>query len=106
MSSSGRWLWHPTERKCLYLLQQKNTRSTLPQIHAFMLRLSIETIACASLSSLAGIVHARRLFDVRPHRDDTYLCNSMIKSHLHMRQFNESFTLFRDLRRETYFTEA
>ncbi|GLU00379.1 hypothetical protein SLE2022_177560 [Rubroshorea leprosula] len=68
MSSSGRWLWRPTERKCLYLLQQKNTRSTLPQIHAFMLLISFVTnvnfftrliIACASLSSLAGIINAR-----------------------------------------------
>ncbi|PPD84735.1 hypothetical protein GOBAR_DD18333 [Gossypium barbadense] len=82
---------------------------TLLQIHAFMLRHSVETNlniftkfirACASISSLSAINHARRLFDVRPHRNDTLLCNSMIKAHLGVYQFTQSFTLYRDLRKD------
>ncbi|MBA0645411.1 hypothetical protein Goklo_013514 [Gossypium klotzschianum] len=102
-------LWRPVERKCMFLLQQKNTKTTLLQIHAFMLRHSVETNlniftkfirACASISSLSAINHARRLFDVRPHRNDTLLCNSMIKAHLGVNQFTQSFTLYRDLRKD------
>uniref|UniRef100_A0A2N9FL27 Pentacotripeptide-repeat region of PRORP domain-containing protein n=1 Tax=Fagus sylvatica TaxID=28930 RepID=A0A2N9FL27_FAGSY len=74
-----------------------------------MLRNALETnvnlltkfiTTCASLTC---IHHARRVFDHRPHRDDAFLCNSMIKSHVGMRQFVESFTLYRDLRRDTGF---
>ncbi|GLT84324.1 hypothetical protein SLE2022_025600 [Rubroshorea leprosula] len=78
----------------------------------FVLRPSIEIsvklftrfiTVCASLSSLAGIIHARRSSEFRPHGDETYLCNSMIKAHLDMRQFDQCFTLYRDLRRESCF---
>ncbi|KAK6240104.1 hypothetical protein QUC31_005573 [Theobroma cacao] len=101
-------LWRPIERKCLFLLQRKNRKTTLLQIHAFMLRHSIETnlnlftkfiTACASLSTLSAVSHARRLFDVRPHENDTYLCNAMIKAHLGVNQFAQSFTLYKDLGR-------
>ncbi|XVF22787.1 hypothetical protein REPUB_Repub12eG0201100 [Reevesia pubescens] len=93
----------------MFLLQQKNTKTSLLQIHALMLRHSIETniniftkfiAACASLSSLSAINHARRLFDVRPHRNDTVLCNTMIKAHLGVNQFTQSFTLYRDLKKD------
>ncbi|XVF79779.1 hypothetical protein PTKIN_Ptkin15bG0016900 [Pterospermum kingtungense] len=102
-------LWRPIERKCMFLLQQKNTKTTLLQIHAFMLRHSIETnltiftkfiAACASLSSLSAITHVRRWFDVRPHRNDAFLCNAMIKAHMGLNHFTQSFTLYRDLRRD------
>ncbi|EEF50268.1 pentatricopeptide repeat-containing protein, putative [Ricinus communis] len=53
--------------------------------------------------SLAIIQHARQVFDNRPHKDDTFLCNSMIKAHVGMRQFYESFTLYQDLRKGTGF---
>ncbi|KAM7260900.1 hypothetical protein ACFE04_026375 [Oxalis oulophora] len=104
-------LWSPIERSCLSLFQRTtNTRTTLLQIHAFMLRHSIETnvnlytklvTACASLACCTS--YARKLFDERPDRDDTFLCNSMIKSHLGMHQFSDCFKLYRDLKRETCF---
>ncbi|XP_022735263.1 pentatricopeptide repeat-containing protein At2g44880 [Durio zibethinus] len=106
---SLRSIWGLRERKCMFLLQQKNTINTLLQIHAFMLRHSIETnlniftkfiTACASLSSFSAINHARHWFDVRPHRNDPVLCNSMMKAHLGLNQFTQSFTLYRDLRRD------
>ena len=113
-------LWSPIERKCLSLLQQSKTRANLLQIHAFMLRNALETnpnlftkfiATCSSIALLAplydplvGIVHARRMFDHRPHRDDAFLCNSMIKAYVGMRQYSESFALYRDLRRNTSFT--
>ncbi|XP_031287778.1 pentatricopeptide repeat-containing protein At2g44880-like [Pistacia vera] len=74
-----------------------------------MLRNAIETnvkifakfvVTCAPL---AGILYARRMFDHRLHRDDTFLCNSMIKAHVNMRQLAESFTLYEQLRRYTHF---
>lgn len=43
------------------------------------------------------------MFDKRPQRDDSFLCNCMIKAHVGMRQFDESFALYRDLRRNTCF---
>ncbi|KAE8038585.1 hypothetical protein FH972_011082 [Carpinus fangiana] len=111
-----RCLWSSTERKCLYLLQQRNTLASILQLHAFLLRNALETnvnlltkfiTTCGSLlasrNPLAGIRHARRVFDRRPNRDDAFLCNSMIKAHVAMRQFVESFTLYRDLRRDTDF---
>lgn len=122
MSEQGQqWLWSPRERKCLSLLQHKNTKSSLLQIHAFMLKTALETnlnlltkfiTTCSSITSLvttsdalAGIHHARKVFDKMPHREnDTYLCNAMIKSHVGMRQFTESITLYRDLRRERGFS--
>ncbi|KAK8487872.1 hypothetical protein V6N13_045997 [Hibiscus sabdariffa] len=102
-------VWRPAEKKCMLLLHQNTTKATLLQIHAFMLRHSIETnlniftkfiTACGSLSSLSAINHARRLFDARPHPNDTLLCNSMIKAHLGVNQFTKSFTLYRDLRKD------
>ncbi|KAK7844395.1 pentatricopeptide repeat-containing protein [Quercus suber] len=103
------FLWNSIERKCLYLLQQRNTLASVLQIHAFMLRNALETNVnlltkfITTCASLAGIHHARSVFDNRPHRDDTFLCNSMIKCHVGMRQFVDSFTLYRDLRRNTGF---
>ncbi|PQQ09738.1 pentatricopeptide repeat-containing protein [Prunus yedoensis var. nudiflora] len=38
-----------------------------------------------------------------PIKDDTFLCNSMIRAHTDMRQFTESFTLYRNLRKDTAF---
>uniref|UniRef100_A0A7N0UR34 Uncharacterized protein n=1 Tax=Kalanchoe fedtschenkoi TaxID=63787 RepID=A0A7N0UR34_KALFE len=115
--SGDLWTW--MERKCLYLLQQKNTKTSLLQIQAFMLRNGLQTnvnlftkfiATCSSLSAsgcgndpLGGIRYARKVFDFRPERDDTFLCNSMIKAHVGSRQFVESFTLYNDLRRETEF---
>ncbi|KAB1215473.1 KAT8 regulatory NSL complex subunit 3 [Morella rubra] len=73
-----RFLWSSAERRCLQLLQQRNTLASIVQIHAFMLRNALETnvnlltkfiTACASLAlfasadPLAGIHHARRVFD-------------------------------------------
>ncbi|XVF33602.1 hypothetical protein REPUB_Repub17cG0182300 [Reevesia pubescens] len=74
-----------------------------------MLRHSIETnvsiitkfiTACASLSSLSAVNHARLLLDVRPHQNDTVLCNAMIKAHLGVSQITQSLTLYRYLRRD------
>ncbi|KAE8696930.1 Detected protein of unknown function [Hibiscus syriacus] len=62
-------LWRSVERKYLYLLRQKNTKATLLQIHAFMLRHSIETnlnlftkfiTACGCISCLSATKHDRR----------------------------------------------
>ncbi|BFG21558.1 hypothetical protein CerSpe_078320 [Prunus speciosa] len=52
---------------------------------------------------LALIRHGRRVFNHRPNKDDTFLCNSMIRAHMDMRQFAESFTLYRNLRKDTGF---
>ncbi|KDP28823.1 hypothetical protein JCGZ_14594 [Jatropha curcas] len=112
-------LWRPIERKCLSILQRTKTGETLLQIHAFMLRNAVETnihvltkfittsaylarIAFA-FEPLAIVRHARQMFDNRPHKDDTFLCNSMIKAHADMRQFSDSLTLYKDLRRDTGF---
>ncbi|PSS26392.1 Pentatricopeptide repeat-containing protein [Actinidia chinensis var. chinensis] len=111
-------LWSPRERKCLFLLQQRNTRAYLLQIHAFMLRNALETNinlltkfidTCFSLNPaaaddpLAGIRHARRVFDQMPLKDDAFLCNTMIKAHLEAREFIESINFYRHLRRKTSF---
>ncbi|KAL9690626.1 hypothetical protein QQ045_011031 [Rhodiola kirilowii] len=113
-------LWTWTERKCLHLLQQTNTMKSLLQIQAFMLRNGLETnvnlltkfiATCSSINKsdsrfnpLAGILHARKVFDFMPERDDTFLCNSMIKAHVDVQQFVESFTLFSDLSRQSEFS--
>ncbi|GMH22366.1 hypothetical protein Nepgr_024209 [Nepenthes gracilis] len=106
---------HPVERRLFSLLQQKQTRFSLIQIQAFMLRNALETnlilftkfiATCAStISTPAGIRHARTVFEHRPpsHRHDTFLCNTMIEAHKDSRQFAESFCLYRDLRRYTSF---
>ncbi|PON70201.1 Tetratricopeptide-like helical domain containing protein [Trema orientale] len=111
-------IWSSIERKCLYLLQRRNTTASLLQIHAFMLRNALETNVnlltkfisastslphAASQNSLGLLHHARRMFDKRPHRDDSFLCNCMIKAHADIQQFAESFTLYGDLRRNTGF---
>ncbi|CAL8121253.1 unnamed protein product [Prunus armeniaca] len=113
------WRWSSLERKCLHLLQQTKTTPSLLQIHAFMLRNSLETnvnlltkfiTTCGSIalfashqSPLALIRHGRRVFNYRPNKDDTFLCNSMIRAHTDMRQFAESFTLYRNLRKDMGF---
>ncbi|XP_048141766.1 pentatricopeptide repeat-containing protein At2g44880-like [Rhodamnia argentea] len=114
-------VWTPLERRCLYLLQRtKNTRLALLQIHAFMLHNALDlnvnlvtklvaSCACpASVASdsdpLAGLRHARLLFDKSPHRDDGFLCNAMIKAHVGLRQFDEALVLYRDLRRNSGFS--
>ncbi|CAI9101263.1 OLC1v1038547C1 [Oldenlandia corymbosa var. corymbosa] len=106
------WLWSGKERKCLYLLQQRNSRATLLQIHAFMLQNSLLTNinlltklidAFVSSDRLAGITHARRIFDFSTQKDDTFLCNTMIKSHLNARQFTKATFLYRDLLRDVDF---
>ncbi|CAB4299932.1 unnamed protein product [Prunus armeniaca] len=56
-----------------------------------------------SSSPLALIRHGRRVFNYRPNKDDTFLCNSMIRAHTDMRQFAESFTLYRNLRKDMGF---
>lgn len=109
----------PIERKCFYILQRTKTRKTLLQIHALMLRNAIETnvslltkfittsaslalVACIP-EPLAIVRNARLMFDSWAHKDDTLLCNSMIRAHAGMRQFAESFILYKDLRRGTGF---
>ncbi|CAK9188242.1 unnamed protein product [Ilex paraguariensis] len=98
---------------------KRNTRTTLLQIHTFMLRNALEgnvnlltkfITTCSSIASisansdpLSGIHHSRRMFDHRLQRDDTFLCNTMMKAHLGVHQFMESITLYRDLRTNTGF---
>ncbi|KAJ6320705.1 hypothetical protein OIU78_015987 [Salix suchowensis] len=102
-------LWSPKERECLFLLQRCRTRKTLLQIHALILRNAIDanvnilTKFITTCGQLSSISHARHLFDNRSNRDDTFLCNSMIRSHVVMRQFASAFNLYKDLRRETCF---
>ncbi|XP_065873994.1 pentatricopeptide repeat-containing protein At2g44880 [Euphorbia lathyris] len=119
MSIEDSVIWSPTERKCLSLLQRTKTKQTLLQIHAFILRNAIETngnilakfiTTSASLALLASVSeplaiirHARWIFDNRPYKDDTFLCNSMIKAHSSLRQFSETLTLYNDLRRDMDF---
>ncbi|KAJ6400236.1 hypothetical protein OIU84_015813 [Salix udensis] len=85
------------------------TRKTLLQIHALILRNAIDanvnilTKFITTCGQLSSISHARHLFDNRSNRDDTFLCNSMIRSHVVMRQFASAFNLYKDLRRETCF---
>ncbi|KAF4402283.1 hypothetical protein G4B88_003204 [Cannabis sativa] len=111
-------IWSSLERRCFYLLQRRNTIASLLQIHAFMLRNALETnlnlltkfITALTSPPLGGhqnsivlLSHARQVFDKRPHRDDIFLCNCMIKGHTNMQQFAESFSLYGDLRRNTGF---
>ncbi|XP_052193609.1 pentatricopeptide repeat-containing protein At2g44880 [Diospyros lotus] len=113
--------WSPKERKCIFLLQQMNTRASLLQIHAFILRNSLQTnlnlltkflaacsFAIAGAGAVfsdpsAGIQYVRRVFDQMPQKDDAFLCNTMIKAHLGLRQFRECIALYRHLRRDTGF---
>ncbi|CAA7050647.1 unnamed protein product [Microthlaspi erraticum] len=104
--------WLPIERKCFNFLQQshRHGRFSLLQIHAFMLRHAIETNVqiftkfLVISSSAVGISYARKLFDQRTHREDSFLCNSMIKSYLETRHYSDSFSFYRDLRKETIFS--
>ncbi|OIT07752.1 PREDICTED: pentatricopeptide repeat-containing protein At2g44880 [Nicotiana attenuata] len=106
------WLWRPIERKCHALLQQRNSKATLLRIHAIMLRNAVDSnvnlltklISSFSVSDpVAGISHGRRVFDTSPQKDDTFLSNTMIKSHMGVGQFAESTLLYRDLLRHTSF---
>ncbi|XAR63254.1 hypothetical protein NMG60_11023130 [Bertholletia excelsa] len=112
-------LWSPAERKCLFILQQRNTRASLLQTHAFILRNSLESnvnlltkfiTTCSSVITVAAgydpiskIHHARQVFDQIPQKNDSFLCNAMIKAHVCLRQFAESILLYRHLRRDTDF---
>ncbi|XP_047325826.1 pentatricopeptide repeat-containing protein At2g44880 [Impatiens glandulifera] len=100
-------IWTQIERKCLLLLQQrKNSKLSLLQIHAFMLRHSIESnlkllakfISTCSSIPFTGILHARRLFDHSLHRTDNFICNTMLKAHVDNRQFKQCITLYQLLR--------
>lgn len=105
-------IWSTVERKCHILLQQRNSKASLLRIHAIMLRNAIENnvslltklISSFSISDpIAGISHARRMFDKSLQKEDTFLCNTMIISHLGVGQFAESTLLYRDLLRHTSF---
>ncbi|KAJ8900310.1 hypothetical protein K2173_024950 [Erythroxylum novogranatense] len=112
-------LWSPTERKCLFLLQRSKTKKSLLQIQAFMILNSVGTnvniftkfiLSCAAVAARVPILdaldvvrYARQVFDMRPHRDDAFLCNAMIKAHVGMRQIAESLNLYGHLRRDTGF---
>ncbi|XP_050203554.1 pentatricopeptide repeat-containing protein At2g44880 [Mercurialis annua] len=113
-------VWSVVERTCLFLLQRAKRRETLLQIHSFMIvnaivdtnvnilakfiTVSASLAVNPSISEPLSIVrYARKVFDKRPHRDDTFLCNSMIKAHVDSRQFFESFTLYNDLRKGSGF---
>ncbi|KAI6702797.1 hypothetical protein NL676_011933 [Syzygium grande] len=111
-------VWTPLERRCLHLLQRaRSSRPALLQIHAFMLRNALDlnvnlvtklVASCASPASgadpLAGLRHARLVFDGSPHRDDGFLCNAVIKAHVGLRRFGEALALYRDLRRDAGFS--
>nr|GMD34836.1 pentatricopeptide repeat-containing protein At2g44880 [Ipomoea batatas] len=79
--------------------------ATLLQILAFMFRHNLETninltkliTAFSSADPIAGIDHARRVFDVSPQKDDSFLCNSMIKSYLDTGHTVEAMILYRNL---------
>ncbi|KAL3348792.1 hypothetical protein AABB24_022117 [Solanum stoloniferum] len=105
-------MWSRIERECHVLLQQRNSKATLLRIHAIMLRNAIEnnvsllTMLISSFSvsdPVAGISHARRMFDKSLQKDKTFLCNAMIKSHMGVGQFADSTFLYRDLLRHTSF---
>ncbi|KAL6964949.1 hypothetical protein U1Q18_036005, partial [Sarracenia purpurea var. burkii] len=117
MREKEQFLWSAKEKQCIYLLQQKNTRTSLLQIHGFLLRNALETnlnlltkfiatcfsVIAVAADPLAGIHHTRRVFDHIPQKDDTYLCNTVIRAHLDAREFIESITFYRHLKRHTGF---
>lgn len=90
------------------------TFKTLLQIHAFIIcnslhnNLNLLTNFISSSTSLASsssrkhdavsiVQHARRFFDFTPtHIRDEFLCNTIINAHFSIRQFDQSFTLYRD----------
>ncbi|GAB4861973.1 hypothetical protein Ancab_037227 [Ancistrocladus abbreviatus] len=96
-----------TEWKFLSVPHQKHTRRSLLQIHAFMLRNALETnlnLFTKFIAICASVVdYARLVFDNRPNKHDTSLCNAMIRAHKDNGQFAESLLLYRDLRRYTLF---
>ncbi|XP_058076571.1 pentatricopeptide repeat-containing protein At2g44880-like [Magnolia sinica] len=122
-STAAATLWSPKEKQCISLLlqhqQQKRgwstARNPLLQIHAFILRHALDSnlslltkfiSACSdptpASDPLAGIRHARRVFDNR-RSQDAFLCNSMIRAYLQNCQFRESVYLYRSLRQEGCF---
>ncbi|CDP09441.1 unnamed protein product [Coffea canephora] len=48
----------------------------------------------ATVVPASGIHHARRIFDFCHRKNDTFLCNTMIKSHLAARQYSEATRLY------------
>ncbi|XP_074323678.1 pentatricopeptide repeat-containing protein At2g44880 [Apium graveolens] len=103
-------LWSSRERQCLFLLEQKRIpRFSLLQIHALMIKVSLEanvnllTKLITTVVSVLGIRYARQLFDERSQRDDTFICNNMMKAYVGLGQFDESLILYRSLRRATGF---
>ncbi|KAL6130601.1 hypothetical protein ACLB2K_068980 [Fragaria x ananassa] len=72
-----------------------------------MLRNALETnlnlltkfiTTCSSSSSPSQLIkHARRVFDQQPNRNDTFLCNAIIKAHI--AESAESFALYKTIRR-------
>ena len=111
-------LWSLTEKNCFSLLQQKQSHISLLQIHAFILRNTLYAnpniltkfiAACSStlftvrFDHTPGIRYARRVFDHIPDKGDSFLCNTMVKSHNDHHQFDEAVLLYRYLRRETHF---
>ncbi|CAI0389916.1 unnamed protein product [Linum tenue] len=114
--------WTAIERKCLALLQRSNTKKHLFQVHAAIVKHSLHNnlnilakfiSSCASIAQMASstpaahldtIAHARKVFDRRPCEGDTFVCNSMIQAHVGARQFVDSVTLYRHLRRTTSFS--
>ncbi|KAI3789452.1 hypothetical protein L2E82_02247 [Cichorium intybus] len=116
-------LWSSTERTCIYLLQYTSTtKGRLLQIHAFMLRNSLynnnNILAkfIATCSSFAVqqftisseyatdlIQHARKLFDYMPDNDDTFICNTMMRAHLGIHQYDECLSLYKALKKRDDF---
>nr|XP_043626468.1 pentatricopeptide repeat-containing protein At2g44880 [Erigeron canadensis] len=110
----GNDIWSSTERTCLYLLQYKTTtKPTILQIHAFMLRNSLDTnknlvakfIATCSAIALRRshatdlVRHARQMFDQMSDRNDTFIVNTMMSAHLGIHQYDECLSLYKELKR-------
>ncbi|KAL8154767.1 hypothetical protein AgCh_000211 [Apium graveolens] len=74
-----------------------------------MIKVSLEanvnllTKLITTVVSVLGIRYARQLFDERSQRDDTFICNNMMKAYVGLGQFDESLILYRSLRRATGF---
>ncbi|KAI3525295.1 hypothetical protein L1887_03981 [Cichorium endivia] len=116
-------LWSSTERKCIYLLQYTSTtKGRLLQIHAFMLRNSlynnnnilakfiatcssfaVQRLTTSSEDATDLIRHARKLFDHMPDNDDTFICNTMMRAHLGIHQYDECLSLYKALRKRDDF---
>ncbi|KAL8234932.1 hypothetical protein R6Q59_021032 [Mikania micrantha] len=116
-------LWSTTERTCLYLLQNKTTtKRCLLQIHAFMLRNSLDKnknltakfiATCSSIAinrfttssdnATDLIRHARQLFDHMIDKDDTFVGNTMMRAHLGVHQYDQCGDLYKDFKRNLRF---